>query len=208
MTTIYLSRHSQPLTVNSDDSNDSFQVKNEKTILSIDGEKIAERWSNTNVFNNIDYVYSSNYIRSISTAKYVSEKNNLTINIDDDLGERKFGVSNWSELPERFERKQYLDENYKIGNGDSQKEVRERMRSAIMKILNKHKNSKIAIVSHGTAISWLLMLWCKVELVDDKLKYSFKGEELLHGYFRYCETFELTFDDNNNILNIRRVDIL
>ena len=107
MTTIYLVRHSKPLKVNNDYTKDDLQIKNEKKILSLEGEKIAKVRFESCIFDDIDCVYSSNYIRAISTAKYVAEKNNVEINIVDDLGERKFGISSWDELPEHFERKQF-----------------------------------------------------------------------------------------------------
>ena len=205
MTTIYLIRHSKPLKVNNECTKDDLQTQNEKKILSFEGEKIAQARFESCIFDDVDCVYSSNYIRAISTAKYVAEKNNLEINIVDELGERKFGISSWSELPENFERKQFLDENYKIGNGENQKQVRERMYSAITKILDENKNKKIVIISHATAISYLLKKWCKIEIVDDKLRYLFNGKILLDGYFNYCETFKLVFDDNNNLINIDNI---
>jgi len=73
MITVYLIRHSKPLKVNNDSNSDILQVQNEKKILSIEGEQIAKEWFNKEIFNNIDCVYSSNYIRAISTAKYVAE---------------------------------------------------------------------------------------------------------------------------------------
>lgn len=121
------------------------------------------------------------------------------------MGERKFGISSWSELPEEFERKQFLDENYKIGNGESQKEVRERMLSALIQIINENKNRRIAIVSHATALSYLLKNWCNIEVVDDKLRYSYKDKILLDGYFNYCETFKIDFDENNSIMDINNI---
>lgn len=205
MTTIYLIRHSKPLKVNNEYTKDDLQTQNEKKILSFDGEKIAQARFESCIFDDVDCVYSSNYIRAISTAKYVAEKNNLEINIVDELGERKFGISSWSELPENFERKQFLDENYKIGNGENQKQVRERMYSAITKILDANKNKKVVIISHATAISYLLKKWCNIEIVDNKLRYLFNGKILLDGYFNYCETFKLVFDDNNNLINIDNI---
>lgn len=109
------------------------------------------------------------------------------------------------QLPENFERKQFLDENYKIGNGESQKEVADRMYSTIMEILNENKNKRIAIVSHATAISYLLKKWCDIQIVDDKLRYTFNNNILLDGYFDYCETFKLEFDDINNLINIENI---
>lgn len=206
MTTIYLIRHSKPMKVNNAFNKDNLQLQNEKSSLSIEGEQIAREKLNKNEFNNIDIVFSSNYVRTIQTAKYLSEKNSTEINVVSDLSERKFGIDSWEELPDNFERKQFLDENYKLINGESQKEVRDRMYSVIVKILNEYPNKRIAIVTHGTAISYLLKKWCDVNIVDDKLRYIFKNEIVLEGYFDYCETFKLVFDDNKNLTSIENVN--
>lgn len=205
MTTLYLIRHSKPLKVDNTYNKDILQIQNEKTSLSIEGEKIAQEKLTIPELNNIDIILSSNYVRAIQTAKYLTINNELNINIISDLGERKFGISSWNELPEKFERKQFLDENYKIGNGESQKEVRERMYAIIMKVLNAYHDKRIAIVSHATAISYLLKVWCDINIVDDKMIYSFNNKILLDGYFNYCETFKLEFDDNNNLINIENI---
>lgn len=202
MTTIYLIRHSKPLKVNNTFNKDSLQIQNEKSSLSIEGEQIAQEKLSNKEFKNIDILFSSNYVRAIQTAKYLSNQNDLEINIVSDLGERKFGIDSWEQLPENFERKQFLDENYKIGNGESQKEVRDRMYSIITKILNGNKGKRIAIVGHATAISYLLKEWCNIEVVDDKMRYSFNNKILLDGYFNYCETFKLIFDDKNELIEI------
>ena len=205
MNTVYLIRHSKPLKVNNEFNNDNLQIQNEKSSLSIEGENIAKEKLNNKEFDNIDILFSSNYVRAIQTAKYLSAKNNIEINIISDLGERKFGINSWNELPENFERKQFLDENYKIGNGESQKEVRDRMYSTIIKILEENINKRIAIVSHATAISYLLKKWCDIQVVDDKLRYSFNKNIILDGYFNYCETFKLEFDDKNKIISIKNI---
>ncbi len=207
MTTIYLIRHSKPMKVNNTFNKDNLQLQNEKSSLSIEGEQIAKDKLNKKEFDGIDIIFSSNYVRTIQTAKYLSEKNNAEINVISDLGERKFGIDSWDELPDNFERKQFLDENYKLNNGENQKEVKDRMYSVIMKILNKYPNKRIAIVSHGTAISYLLKKWCDVNIVDDKLRYSFKNEIILDGYFNYCETFKLVFDDENKLIEIKNIKL-
>ena len=205
MTTIYLIRHSKPLKTNNTFNIDNLQIQNEKQSLSIEGEQIAQDKLNNIEFDNIDIIFSSSYVRTIQTAKYLAEKNNLEINIVSSLGERKFGIDSWEQLPENFEKKQFLDENYKIGNGESQKEVRERMYSTIMQILQLHENKRIVIVSHATAISYLLKKWCDINIVDNKLRYSFNNNVLLEGYFNYCESFKLEFDDNKNIVDIENI---
>ena len=207
MTTIYLIRHSKPLKPNNTYTKDNLQLQNEKCILSIDGEEIARKAFDKDIFDNIDFVYASNYVRTIATAKYVAFKNNVDVNIVDNLGERKFGITSWDELPENFERKQFLDENYKISNRKKKKEVRERMYSALMKILADNKGKNVVIVSHGTAISYLLKKWCVIDIYEDKLRYVFNEKILLNGFFNYCETFKLSFDDDNKLINIENKTI-
>lgn len=205
MTTIYLIRHSKTLKVNNAFNSDNLQIQNEKYSLSIEGEQIAREKLSNEEFENIDNIYSSNYVRAIQTAKYLADKNNLEINIDSDLGERKFGINSWNELPDDFERKQFLDENYKLGNGESQKEVRDRMYNSIVKILTDNNDKRIAIISHGTAITFLLKKWCDTEILNDKIRYSFNGNILLEGYINNCEGIKLEFD-NNNLISIVNVD--
>ena len=207
MTTIYLIRHSKPLKVNNSLNTDNLQIQNEKSSLSIEGEQIAQEKLSNEEFNDLDVLYSSSYVRAIQTSKYLSAKNDLEINIISDLGERKFGIDSWNQLPENFERKQFLDENYKIGDGENQKEVSNRMYSTIMKILEENKNKRIAIVSHATAISYLLKKWCDIQVIDDKLRYNFDNKTILDGYFNYCETFKLEFDDNNKITSIKNIKL-
>lgn len=205
MTTIYLIRHSKTLKVNNDLNNDELQIQNEKSCLSLEGEEIASKRLDKTEFDNIDILFSSNYVRAIQTAKYLARKNVIDINVISNLGERKFGISSWSELPKNFERNQFLDDNYKIGNGESQKEVTDRMYDTIMDIVSKNKGKRIAIVSHATAISYLLRKWCDITIVEDKLRYSFNNKMLLYGYFDYCETFKLKFDDNNIVIDIENI---
>ncbi len=85
-TTIYLVRHSEQLKIKGEIfSKESSQIKNEKIPLSINGEALALNLSNIEEFKNIDVLFSSNYVRAISTAKYIAEKNNIEINIDERL---------------------------------------------------------------------------------------------------------------------------
>ena len=210
MKTIYLIRHSAPFVEidnYSDRDNVLWEEYNRNMILSPLGEENAKKLCNVNELKGINEIYASNSSRAIETAKYLAEKNNLEINVISDFWERKFGIDSWNQLPENFERKQFLDENYKIGNGESQKEVSNRMYSTIMKILDEYKNKRIAIVSHATAISYLLKKWCDIDIVDDKLRYSFNNNVILNGYFNFCETFKLEFDDNNILVNIQNINL-
>lgn len=205
MTTIYLIRHSKSFKPNNELNSDNLQIQNEKYSLSIEGEQIAKEKFNNNEFDNIDIIYSSNYVRTIQTAKYLAEKNNLEINVDSELGERKFGIDSWDELPEGFEKRQVMDENYKIGNGESQVEVRKRMYSAIMRILNDNRGKRIAIFSHATSIAFLLKQWCSIEISEGKGNIKYNGNTIFNDILHQCVSFKLEFDDNNKLINIENI---
>lgn len=90
LTQVYLIRHAEQLKIkNKIVKNESNQISNEKIILSVAGEKEAEKISELEELKNIDILWSSNYVRAISTAKYIAEKNNIEINIDESFNERK-----------------------------------------------------------------------------------------------------------------------
>jgi len=196
-TIVYFIRHSEPLKVNDLVNSDSLQLINEKRTLSIKGELLAKQLSEK--LENVDVVYSSNYVRAIATAKYIANKNDLELIINENFGERKHGVDSWSELPKDYEKIQLEDENYKIGMGESQKDTRIRMYNSLVKILDENRGKKIAIVTHATAMAFLFKIWCDVKYAGD---YSFNNNVFFDGNWNYVETFKLEFDDNNNLINI------
>lgn len=179
-------------TYNTDQSN---LLKNEKIILSVEGEKRAELLCSKEELNNIDVLYTSNCVRTLQTAKYLMYNQNLKANIDDRLDERRVGISNIKEYPDWFER-QYFDEDFKTTGGESQKEVRERFGEVIDEILEKYKGKRIAVFSHGYAITFYLLKYCKfLGVFDDKLKYEFNGKIAFEKSINAPELFKLTFDD-------------
>lgn len=203
MTTIYLMRHSMVLkNINNDYNNESLQLQNEKMPLSIEGEELASNISKESELQNIDVVISSNYVRAMATAKYISNANNVTLIVNSAFGERKFGINSWDELPSGFGLRQNNDENYKVGDGESQKEVRERVYKALMDVIDEYKDKRIVIVSHGSAILWLLKQWCDVNLVDKYV--MFNGKIILEDNVFNCTTFKLEFDDKK-LVNIDKV---
>ena len=143
---IYLVRHS----VRFDYSNvldyktdQSFMLKSEKIILSTKGERRAEALASLEELNNLDAVYTSNCVRTLSTAKYLLEKQNLDVTIDDRFDERRVGVFNSDSVPDWYER-QYYDMDYKTVGGESQRDVRKRFGEAFDEILNNKKLKRVA----------------------------------------------------------------
>ena len=176
-TIVYLIRHSEQLKIDGiKNINEKEQISNEKIILSVDGEIKAKKLSELKEFENIDSIWSSNYVRAISTAKYIAHKNNLSINIDSNFDERRLG--NLEDLKKieknrkySFTEEQLLDANFKNINGENRNEVNKRMTASLNKLLTDYIGKKIVIVSHGASIKFLLMNWCTLNQ-EHKLIYK------------------------------------
>lgn len=192
-------RHSEPLKCNNIENSDSLQIQNEKWALTENGENIAKEKSQINELQNFDIIISSNYVRAIATAKYFTNKK---INIVESFGERKFGIDKWEEMPENFGEKQFNDFNYKTNNGESLNDVLNRELKALNEVLNNYSDSKILVVGHSTALATLFSKWCEINYDGP---YLFNNKEFFDGKWNYCETFKLTFDDNNELVNIENI---
>ena len=122
--------------------------------MSVHGEEQSKKLSENIELNNIDVIWSSSYTRAKATAKYIANTNNLPINIDSNLNERKLG--NLEELGKFMKGKstrdpsqeQLLDRTYKTSNGESAEDTRQRMNKFFDKILREYEGKKIAVVSH------------------------------------------------------------
>ena len=209
MKTIYLIRHSKSLkSKNLNFTNDlTNQEKNEKLPLSVEGENIAYNLAKK-FENKIDEIWSSNYERAISTAKYIAELNNINININEDFNERKLG--NDKNIDESFWLTQLYEDDAKPLNGESRHEVRTRMLNGLMNIINNiEENKTIAIVSHATAITFLLMNWCKLEsatLEKKKRHLTFNNIDVINDSFNTPEVFKLEFE-NNELISVERIHL-
>ena len=199
-TTIYLVRHSKAKELKLR-NNVSLLECNKVTRLTREGRHIARDFSLNKEFRNLDALVTSDYRRAIETALFFS-KDKKTIEINPEFGERVHGVDDFSELPIGFEEKQVNNPNFKVGYGESQREVQERMYNALIKVLNDHKDERVMIVSHSTAITFLLMKWCKVKYGGD---YSFNGNIFFNGNWKPCTTFKLEFDHHNKLISIKEV---
>lgn len=197
MTTIFLIRHSESLR--------SFDYINEEIPLSPNGELKAKELSDLEELSDIDLIYSSEYKRAISTARYIALENNLVLNITDKLNERRLGDIN--SVPKSFWLTQLYDEDAKAIDGESRKEVCNRMLEFINYILDNYKDKRVVLVSHGAAITFLLMNWC--ELVSASLEtksrhLTFNGKDVINGVMNCPDVFKLEFD-GNELIDLKKV---
>lgn len=146
MTNIYFIRHAEPDTSIHDDEKRPLTKKGEessvKLIEDFDGLKI-------------DMFISSPYKRAIDTIKPLAENRNSTIHLVYDFRERKIS-DGWIENFSDFAKKQWLDFNYKLPNGESLKEVQLRSRNALTTILDRYSGKTIVIGTHGTSLCTIL----------------------------------------------------
>ena len=198
MTTLYLIRHSiKEKNYGIFDNSDSKQIKDEKRILSCEGEKQALLLSQNEELQNIDEVWASNYVRAIQTAKYISDKNNLQINISSLFDERHYGAFEGKSNKEKFWIGQFKDNNLKNQDGESRTEVRNRMNAKITEIINQNKDKRIAVVCHNACILFYILKYCKLENAElnKRLTISFKDKIIIRdGIMKSPSMMKLIFD--------------
>ena len=203
-TTVYLIRHSEQLK-NKADINclEDSQIGNEKIILTVNGEKKAEKlakelYSKTS----IDVLYTSHYVRAMSTAKYIAYIYNLPMNVDYRLGERKLGDLNL--LRKLGEGKKYgyttcqmLDENFKNIGSESMLEVRERALNFLEEVLKENRGKNICLVTHGALIKFLLLNYCTLN--KETLEICFNGNKIVGEKLSLPDLIKVIYEDNKLI---------
>lgn len=124
----------------------------ESAPLTEDGVRLA--LDLVEIFKNkeIVQIYSSPFKRALDTVKPIAEDKGLKIEIVDNFYERTVGdwIDNFSEFAER----QWKDFDYKLENGESLNEVKQRIVPAFEDIINKSEGDLI-ICGHGTSFSVL-----------------------------------------------------
>lgn len=210
-TTVYLIRHSSRYNIDEMIENyvtpEDRREKSEKLILTPEGEKRAEILSNEEELQNIDVVYASTMVRTLQTAKYLLEKQNLKVTIDKRFNERWAGKPNSDIYPDWFER-QYKDVNFGTVGGETQLDVRKRYTEAFSEAVSKNNGKRIAIFSHGIAITYFLLQWCKLINVteDKKVTFSFKDKIICDKELDTPEVFKLIVDDKLNPISIELIE--
>ena len=204
-TIVYLIRHADTIDEKGiRNTKETSQMINEKEILSIKGEEDSKRLSKNEELKNIDTIWCSSYVRAKQTAKYIAVENNLQINLDDRLNERKLG--NLEEIAIFMKDKktrdpsqeQLLYPKFKTSDGESAEDTNKRMTEFLKECLNENKGKKIAIVSHGGSIKFLLLNWCKV---NENMKLEYKDNEL---NVTSPSLLKLTFKDEE-LMNIEQI---
>lgn len=207
MKTIYLIRHSAPFVMidNYDDyQNVSWDDYNRNMILSSLGEENAKKLCDIAELNHIDVIYSSDSYRAIGTSKYLAEKNNLKIKLDNRINERKLGCEKISDLPIDFSRNSFDNKDLKFANGESLNEVDNRFNSFLSDVLDSADNN-IVLVIHGMILMSYLKSVCDFNFDENNFNISFNNIEVMNSRFKNPDVFKICFEDKK-VVSIENIN--
>ena len=206
MKVIYLIRHSNTgvnIVDYVDYKNVPWDEYNRNMVLSVDGEKKAKFLCDVKELQDIEEIYASNSPRAI--AKYMSEKTNIPIKLDDRINERNFGVKYISELPENFNYLMFNNKDLRLGSGETLNEVDKRFIDFINEKLDSSSNN-IAIFLHGIILLSYLGVIANETFDGRRFKIIFNGENVLDGNLSAPDIYKITYD-NKKVIQIERIEI-
>ena len=184
--------------------NETLESKREKRILSIEGEKESERLASNKVLQRVNKIYTSNYVMSIATAKYLAHTLEIDMNIAKELGERVIGNLQDKKIRMVTEM-QENDFNYRLSGGESLNDVKKRMHNFLKKVLNNDKDKTIAVFTHNVAITSLLTEYCEKGFnLDNRLILNYQEESIVDGTWTGIRLIEMVFD-NTTLVSLKRL---
>lgn len=170
--------------------------------LTIEGEEAALKISKEKYFEDISKIYSSFYSGAIATAKYLSAKLDMEVNLVEELNDLKVGILGTKSMP-MLKGIQEREFTYKLEEGESLLEVSERMDKAIKNIASHNENA--AIFTHKRAILAFLLKYTKVDYnLDDNLILLYNNEIIYDDNDNLYDIYELEINDHH-IVNIKLI---
>ncbi len=193
MTTIYLINNG--LTMNNlvFPETESLERKREKRLLSIEGEEESKNLVKLKYLQKVNAIYTSNYVMSIGSSKYLASSLGLDINIRSLLGERVLGYLGDKKI-RMVNEMQENDFDYKLNGGESLNDVKKRMTKVINNILETEEDKNIAIFTHNVAITSFLSEYCEKGFnLDNRLILNYEDEAIVDGAWDGIRIIEMVF---------------
>ncbi len=204
MTTIYLINNGFTMNNLNFPDSESLSNRREKRILSIIGEEESRKLAQDVNLQKVNSIYSSDYVMSIGTAKYLAQNLELDINIREELGERVLGNLGDKKI-RMVNEMQENDFDYKLSGGESLNDVKRRMLKFLHKVLREDEGKIIAMFTHNVAITSLLSEFCdKGFNLDNRLILNFQDHAIVDGTWEGIKVIEMTFD-KTDLVNIERI---
>lgn len=159
--------------------------------LSISGEDKIKELSNNLEFMDIEAIYSSLYSSAIDGAKYLAEKYDVAINLDERLNDCKVGALG-SKSMKMLKGIQEHDFNYKLPEGESLNQVGLRMNYIINEIVKA--DSHAIIFTHRRSILGYLIRYSSIGYnLDDELILEFNKKTVFSNSENAVDIYKLTF---------------
>ena len=116
------------------------------------------------------------------------------------------GETNDKEFPDWFQRQYYYEDFGTVG-GETQVDVRKRVLECLDEILEDNKDKTVAVFTHGYAITFSILKWCKLISVgtDKRLTIEYKDKVLMDKIINAPEVFKLSFNDKE-LTNIELIE--
>jgi broad specificity phosphatase PhoE len=133
----------------------------------------------------IDFIFSSDVLRTRQTAEIIAEELGLKVRTDPRLRDINLGDFQGKPKSEFWSFFQEKGENFKepIPNGENWSEVQKRMTDFINDVEKEHSGKNILIVGHGDPL-WLLEGWLKGVTDEELLKEKKEGSLIKMGELR------------------------
>ena len=167
-------------------------IEDKKTLrpLSIEGVKFSKKINNIKV----DKIVSSTYISCIESAKYLSEKLNINIELNKKLYDCKIGEIEKQSI-KMLSYFQEHDFDYKLVGGESINECSKRVENVIDASTSNDEN--VALFLPRKAILCYLTKICEVGYnLDEKLVLTFNDEIIMEPIEKDIEVIKLSLNES------------
>lgn len=183
----------------------NIEAKKMSRPLSIEGENVAKNIALLDEFEHLTSIYASMYAGAIGAAKYLADRYNRNITIDENLNDCKVGELGTKSI-KMVSFMQEHDFNIKLNGGESLTEVGKRIEKVINKIIYSG-HSKVAVYSHRRAILGYLILNAKIGYnLDDNLIVEYNEKVIYNDVYKDADIVKLTIE-NKKITNIDVIDL-
>ncbi|MBE6156562.1 MAG: histidine phosphatase family protein [Firmicutes bacterium] len=170
--------------------------------LSVNGEQASKKISEMKEFQNIEKIYSSFHSTTLSAAKYLSNKLELPINMDERLNDCKVGILGSKNI-KMVKGLQDHEFSYKLPSGESLNDVGNRINNFIKEVCSK--SEECVILSHKRAILGFLLKHSKVGYnLDDNLILEYNGKLIYDDSESDIDIYELTIE-NREIVDVNKL---
>lgn len=163
--------------------------------LSVLGENLAKTIAVSEEFNGVSLIYSSLASSSLGTAKYLAERLNKKIMVDEMLNDCKIGDLGNKNL-KMIKFMQNHDFNIKLTNGESLEEVGNRIEKVLNRIVYLNTNRKVAVFTHKrTMLGYLIKHGNTGYNLDDNLIVEFNDKVIYNESEKDVDIVKIIYED-------------